>query len=50
MSLSRLQIGFASTRPGRVGLPVATHTKAWSAKVDDADAFVFVTPESTTTA
>jgi NAD(P)H-dependent FMN reductase len=81
-----LQIIVASTRPGRVGLPVADwfsarakahgtfevdfvdlaelglpfmdephhprlrryeheHTKAWSARVDAADAFVFVTPE-----
>lgn len=81
-----LQIVIASTRPGRVGLPVAEwfhgaaeeqgafevelvdlavvglpfldepnhpvlrkyvhqHTKAWSATVDRADAFVFVTPE-----
>lgn len=81
-----LQIIIASTRPGRVGLPVAQwfarravahgaftvevvdlaeialpfldepnhprlrqytqpHTKAWSARVDAADAFVFVMPE-----
>jgi NAD(P)H-dependent FMN reductase len=81
-----LQIVIASTRPGRVGLPVAQwfegrarahgafdvdvadlaeidlpfmdepnhprlrrytkdHTKAWSARVDAADAFVFVMPE-----
>jgi len=81
-----LQIVIASTRPGRVGLPVATwfaerarqhgafevevvdlaevnlpffdephhprlrryvhqHTKDWSATIDRADAFVFVTPE-----
>lgn len=81
-----LQIIIASTRPGRVGLPVAQwfeqraleqgkfevevvdlahldlpfmdepnhprlrryehrHTKEWSAKVDSADAFVFVMPE-----
>jgi len=81
-----LQIVIASTRPGRVGLPVAQwfegqarahggfdvdvadlaeidlpfmdepnhprlraytqdHTKAWSARVDAADAFAFVTPE-----
>lgn len=81
-----LQILVASTRPGRVGLPVAEwfrsaavehggfeidfadlaeinlpfmdepkhprfhdyahqHTKEWSARVDAADAFVFVTPE-----
>src|SRR5690349_89931 len=82
----RLQIIIASTRPGRVGLPVAEwftgrarahggfaldpvdlaelalpfmdepnhprlrryehqHTKDWSARVEAADAFVFVTPE-----
>jgi NAD(P)H-dependent FMN reductase len=82
----KLQIVIASTRPGRVGLPVANwfdararahggfevelidllelglpfmdepnhprlkqytkaHTKAWSARVEAADAFVFVTPE-----
>jgi NAD(P)H-dependent FMN reductase len=82
----KLDILIASTRPGRVGLPVAEwfydravdhgnfdvelidlaevnlpfmdepnhprlrqyvhdHTKAWSARVDAADAFVFVTPE-----
>ncbi|MDQ1708740.1 MAG: hypothetical protein QOG49_125 [Frankiaceae bacterium] len=81
-----LQIVIASTRPGRVGLPVATwfterarahggfevdvidlaeidlpfldephhprlrkytheHTKAWSARIERGDAFVFVTPE-----
>ena len=86
MPTLRLQIVIASTRPGRVGLPVGNwfhararahggfeielvdlleldlpfmdepnhprlrqytkdHTKAWSAKVDAADAFVFVTPE-----
>lgn len=86
MSQPRLQIVIASTRPGRVGLPVGTwfdararahgafevelldllelglpfmdepnhprlrqytkaHTKAWSATVEAADAFVFVTPE-----
>ena len=85
-SKPRLQIIIASTRPGRVGLPVAQwlydravahggfeveivdlaeinlpfmdepnhprlrqythqHTKDWSAKVDAADAFVFVMPE-----
>jgi NAD(P)H-dependent FMN reductase len=84
--MSRLQIIIASTRPGRVGLPVGRwfeararahgafdvevvdlaelglpfvdepnhprlreytqqHTKDWSAKVDAADAFVFVMPE-----
>ena len=84
--MSRLQVILASTRPGRVGLPVFTwflehaerhgafeldpvdlaqlglpfmdepnhprlrryehqHTKDWSARVDAADAFVFVTPE-----
>lgn len=84
--MPRLQIIVASTRPGRVGLPVAQwfrdravahgafdselvdlaeldlpfmdepnhprlreythqHTKAWSAKVEPADAFVFVMPE-----
>jgi NAD(P)H-dependent FMN reductase len=84
--MPRLQIIIASTRPGRVGLPVAQwfeqralqhggfdievvdlaeldlpfldepnhprlqqytqqHTKDWSAKVDAADAFVFVMPE-----
>lgn len=82
----KLHVLIASTRPGRVGLPVANwfvglaradarfdvttidlkeldlppldephhprlrqytqaHTKAWSATVDAADAFVFVTPE-----
>jgi NAD(P)H-dependent FMN reductase len=82
----KLQIFIASTRPGRVGLPVAEwfaerarrhgffevelvdlarvnlpfmdepnhpmlrrytheHTRRWSASVDSADAFVFVTPE-----
>lgn len=82
----RLMVVVASTRPGRVGLPVAhwfeshvathggfeldladlaaialpfldephnprarryehAHTKAWSARVDAADAFVFVMPE-----
>jgi NAD(P)H-dependent FMN reductase len=86
MPQPKLQIVIASTRPGRVGLPVANwfdavarahgafevelvdllelglpfmdepnhprlkqytkaHTKAWSAKVDSADAFAFVTPE-----
>jgi NAD(P)H-dependent FMN reductase len=35
----------ASTRPGRAGEPIAEHTKAWSARIDAADAFVFVTPE-----
>jgi NAD(P)H-dependent FMN reductase len=81
-----LQIVIASTRPGRVGLPVATwfaecatahggfevdvidlaqinlpfldephhpklrkytkdHTKAWSARIERGDAYVFVTPE-----
>jgi NAD(P)H-dependent FMN reductase len=86
MPQPKLQIIIASTRPGRVGLPVATwfdgvarahgafevelvdllelglpfmdepnhprmrqytkaHTRAWSAKVDSADAFAFVTPE-----
>ncbi len=86
MTLPKLQIIFASTRDGRVGLPVAqwfrdrakahaafevelvdlrevalplfdephhprlqnyqhAHTKAWSARVASADAFVFVTPE-----
>jgi NAD(P)H-dependent FMN reductase len=84
--MPKLQIIVASTRPGRVGLPVAQwvhdvavqhggfdvelvdlaqwnlpfmdepnhprfrryehqHTKAWSAKVDEADAFVIVMPE-----
>ena len=84
--MSRLQVLLASTRPGRVGLPVFNwflehaerhgafeldpvdlaelglpfmdepnhprlrryehqHTKDWSARVDAADAFVFVTPE-----
>src|SRR6188508_1607060 len=84
--LPKLMIIIASTRPGRVGLPVARwfardaiahggfevevtdlaelalpfmdepnhprlrqythqHTKEWSAKVDAADAFVFVMPE-----
>jgi NAD(P)H-dependent FMN reductase len=84
--MSRLQVILASTRPGRVGLPVFNwflehaerhgafeldpvdlaelglpfmdepnhprlrryehqHTKDWSARVDAADAFVFVTPE-----
>lgn len=84
--MPRLQIVLASTRPNRVGLPVAEwfraraeahgafelelvdlaelalpmmdepnhprlqryeheHTKAWSARVDSADAFVFVMPE-----
>jgi NAD(P)H-dependent FMN reductase len=82
----KLHVIVASTRPGRIGLPIATwfhelakshgkfevelvdlkeqnlpifdepkhprfqeyehaHTKAWSAKVNVADAFVFVTPE-----
>jgi NAD(P)H-dependent FMN reductase len=82
----KLKVVIASTRPGRIGLPVGTwffqraaahgnfavelvdlkevglplldeprhprlrnyehvHTKAWSAIVDAADAFVFVTPE-----
>jgi NAD(P)H-dependent FMN reductase len=86
MSKPRLMIVIASTRPGRVGLPVARwfreraeaqgsfaidlvdlatlnlpfmdepkhprlrqyvhqHTKEWSARVDAADAFVFVMPE-----
>src|SRR5947209_7654159 len=86
MSKPKLEIIIASTRPGRVGLPVAQwfyqravahggfevelvdlaeinlpfmdepkhprlrqyvhqHTRDWSAKVDSADAFVFVTPE-----
>jgi NAD(P)H-dependent FMN reductase len=86
VSQPRLQIVIASTRPGRVGLPVGTwfdararahdgfevelidllelglpfmdepnhprlrqytkaHTKRWSAKVEAADAFAFVTPE-----
>src|SRR5579872_6813928 len=86
MSRPLLQIVVASTRPGRVGLPVAewfadvarkhgafdvelvdlaevglpfldepnhprfrqythAHTKKWSATVERADAFVFVTPE-----
>jgi NAD(P)H-dependent FMN reductase len=86
MSRPTLQIVIASTRPGRVGLPVAEwfrgraeshggfdldlvdlaelnlpfmdepkhprlrryehqHTKDWSARVDAADAFVFVIPE-----
>lgn len=86
MSTPRLMIVIASTRPGRVGLPVGLwireravqhggfdvdlvdlaqralpmmdephhprlrqyvhqHTKDWSARVDAADAFVFVTPE-----
>jgi len=86
MSKPRLMIIIASTRPGRVGLPVAEwvreraeahgdfdidlvdlatlnlpfmdepkhprlrqyvhqHTKDWSARVDAADAFVFVMPE-----
>ncbi|HWD05074.1 MAG TPA: NAD(P)H-dependent oxidoreductase [Amycolatopsis sp.] len=85
-ALPKLEIILASTRPGRVGLPVAKwleaaanehggfdvelvdlaeinlpfmnepkhprlgqyehqHTKDWSAKVGEADAFVFVTPE-----
>jgi NAD(P)H-dependent FMN reductase len=84
--MSRLQIIIASTRPGRVGVPVGRwfeaearahgafeidvvdlaalglplmnepnhprlrqythrHTEDWSARVDDADAFVFVMPE-----
>lgn len=85
--MSRLMVLVASTRPGRVGLPVAEwvrdvalerdrfdeidfadlaeinlpfldepnhprlrryeheHTKAWSARVEAADAFIFVTPE-----
>lgn len=84
--MPKLQIFIASTRPGRVGLPVAEwfaerarrhgffevelvdlarvnlpfmdepnhpmlrrytheHTRRWSASVDSADAFVFVTPE-----
>lgn len=85
--MSRLQVILASTRPGRVGLPVFNwfveraerhsafeevdgvdlaelglpfmdepnhprlrryehqHTKDWSARVEAADAFVFVTPE-----
>jgi NAD(P)H-dependent FMN reductase len=84
--MPKLQVVIASTRPGRVGLPVADwfaerarghggfavevvdlaelnlpfvdepnhprlrrytqpHTKAWSARVEAADAFVFVTPE-----
>jgi NAD(P)H-dependent FMN reductase len=84
--LIKLEVIIASTRPGRVGLPVAEwfagvakqderfnvavadlaeinlpfldepnhprqrqytkeHTKAWSARIDQADAFVFVTPE-----
>ncbi len=84
--MPRLMIVVASTRPGRVGLPVAEwfrqvaqddgsfeidfadlaeinlpfldephhprlrqyqheHTKAWSRRVESADAFVFVTPE-----
>ncbi|MDA0182815.1 NAD(P)H-dependent oxidoreductase [Solirubrobacter phytolaccae] len=84
--MSQLQVILASTRPGRVGLPVFNwfnahaerhgafevdpvdlaelalpfmdepkhprlqqyehqHTKDWSARVDAADAFVFVTPE-----
>ncbi|GAA1998197.1 NAD(P)H-dependent oxidoreductase [Nakamurella flavida] len=85
--MSTLKIVIASTRPGRIGLPIGTwitgraqqhggfdrvevldlaeialpffdepnhprardyqhdHTRAWSAQVDDADAFVFVTPE-----
>ncbi len=86
MPQPRLMVVIASTRPGRVGLPVGTwfdglarehgsfevelvdmleldlpfmdepnhprlqqytkpHTKAWSAKVQAADAFAFVTPE-----
>jgi NAD(P)H-dependent FMN reductase len=85
-SLPKLEIVIASTRPNRVGLPIATwfleranahgkfevaladlkaidlppldepnhpvkrqyeheHTKAWSARIDAADAFVFITPE-----
>ena len=53
-----LQLIVASTRPGRVGLPfmdepnhprlrryTQQHTKDWSARVQRADAFVFVTPE-----
>jgi NAD(P)H-dependent FMN reductase len=84
--MPRLQVIIASTRPGRVGLPIGAwfadfaqrhgqlevrvvdlavvnlpmldepkhprfaqyeklHTKAWSATVAEADAFVFVTPE-----
>lgn len=84
--MPKLQVIIASTRPGRVGLPIGRwfyefarrqggfdvewvdlvevklplmdepnhprlrkytrpHTKAWSEKVDGADAFVFVTPE-----
>lgn len=85
--MSKLEIIVASTRPGRIGLPVGTwvtesarehggfdevelvdlaevnlpfmdepnhprlgqyvhdHTRAWSAKVAEADAFVFVLPE-----
>lgn len=84
--MPKLQVIIGSTRPGRVGLPVATwfveraithgafevdvvdlaelalpfmdepnhprlrqyvhqHTRDWSARVDSADAFVFVTPE-----
>ena len=84
--MPKLQVIIGSTRPGRLGLPVATwfvdrataqgrfeidvvdlaelalpfmdepnhprlrqyvhqHTKDWSARVDSADAFVFVTPE-----
>src|SRR5689334_4480755 len=86
MDKLKLQIVIASTRPGRVGAPVARwfhrraeehggfdvelvdlaevnlplldephhprlrryvhqHTQAWSARVEAADAFVFVTPE-----
>src|SRR5512140_2140117 len=84
--MSKLGVVIASTRPGRIGLPIGNwfferakahgkfevelldlatiglplidepkhprlaqyqhaHTKAWSAKVKEKDAFVFVTPE-----
>lgn len=86
MSVLKLHVTIASTRPGRIGLPIGRwfyefarrhggfdvewvdlaevnlplvdepnhprfreytqpHTKAWSTRVDAADAFVFVTPE-----
>src|SRR5271165_2245629 len=53
MSKPKLHVVVASTRPGRGGLAVGKwfegrtreHTKRWSALIDAADAFVFVTPE-----